>query len=145
MKVFSKSYIKAAGTKDYSPPESLRQNKMTFQSDIWSLGVILVELLTGKHPYEGQSPEETIMNIRNGRMAQLPSEIQGEVREMIEAMLNTEPTRRPSAEELLDSDILKKSIIDVKKSKKKKLNCCWITLGVGLAAFVILRMFLLVQ
>lgn len=63
---------------------------------------------------------------------------------MVYVNIYQDPTRRPSAEELLDSDLLKKSIFVEKKSKKKKLNCCWISFGVGLAAFVILRMFLLV-
>ncbi|KAA6378730.1 MAG: hypothetical protein EZS28_025744 [Streblomastix strix] len=79
---------------------------MTFQSDIWPLGVILVELLTGKHPYEGKTQDETISNIRNGKMAPLPADIKGEIREMIINMLNKNPTSRPTASELLETDIM---------------------------------------
>jgi serine/threonine-protein kinase len=49
-------------TPDYASPEQLRGQKITTASDIYSLGVILYELLTGTRPYnlKDRSPEEML-------------------------------------------------------------------------------------
>ncbi|KAA6392433.1 MAG: putative serine/threonine-protein kinase Nek1 [Streblomastix strix] len=54
----SKSYLKSAGTKVYAPAEAHRFNKMTYESDIWALGVVMIEFITGQHPFE-ESKETT--------------------------------------------------------------------------------------
>ncbi len=47
-------------TPEYSPPEQLRGESVSTQVDVWGLGVLLYELLTGVHPHriERASPEE---------------------------------------------------------------------------------------
>ncbi|MEQ1645174.1 MAG: protein kinase, partial [Pyrinomonadaceae bacterium] len=47
-------------TVDYASPEQVRGEKVTFATDIYSLGVVLFELLTGFRPYriESRSPHE---------------------------------------------------------------------------------------
>lgn len=52
-------------TMDYASPEQVRGDKITFESDIYSLGVILFELLTGYRPYAvtGRSPHEMARSI----------------------------------------------------------------------------------
>ncbi|KAA6396604.1 MAG: putative MAP kinase kinase family domain protein [Streblomastix strix] len=123
VKMMTKSYIKAARTKDYTPPEAIESNKMTFQSDIWSLGVILVELLTGKHPYEGKTQDETMKNISSGRMAPLPADIKGEIKEMIVNMLNIDPSMRPTAQQLLETDIMQlQAEIEDEQEKVKEIE-----------------------
>ena len=39
----------------WSPPEAMRNKKITTKSDVWSFGILLVEILTfGGDPYPGQ-------------------------------------------------------------------------------------------
>jgi serine/threonine protein kinase len=45
---------------------------MTEASDIWALGVIIVEIFTGIHPFEGRTLDETVVNIKTGRYKPLP-------------------------------------------------------------------------
>jgi serine/threonine protein kinase len=46
---------RALGTLDYMAPEQLEGKPATQQSDIYALGVVLFEMLTGKLPFEGDS------------------------------------------------------------------------------------------
>ncbi|KAA6343829.1 MAG: putative serine/threonine-protein kinase A, partial [Streblomastix strix] len=87
-KIASRSQVYAAGTQDYQAAEAHNFNKMSELSDIWALAVIIIELLTGKHPYAGRDPRETVANICSGKFAPLPDYIKGEMKEMLFAMLN---------------------------------------------------------
>jgi len=44
------------GTAEYASPEQISTNEIDFRSDIYSLGTILFELLTGSAPYTGPNP-----------------------------------------------------------------------------------------
>uniref|UniRef100_A0A6B2G608 Dual specificity mitogen-activated protein kinase kinase 1 (Trinotate prediction) n=1 Tax=Myxobolus squamalis TaxID=59785 RepID=A0A6B2G608_MYXSQ len=39
------------GTRSYMAPERLKGSEYTVRSDIWSLGLVIVELATGRYPY----------------------------------------------------------------------------------------------
>jgi len=48
------------GTPEYMSPEQARGEKLTERSDLFSLGVIFYELLTGKSPYQSDTPLATL-------------------------------------------------------------------------------------
>ena len=39
------------GTMNYMSPERMEGEKYSFEGDIWSLGIVIVELMTGSYPY----------------------------------------------------------------------------------------------
>jgi len=47
-----------AGTPAYMAPEQLRGHKATVASDLYSLGIVLFEMVTGRRPFDGDSPLE---------------------------------------------------------------------------------------
>ncbi|MBF0196780.1 MAG: serine/threonine protein kinase [Planctomycetes bacterium] len=57
------------GTIAYMAPEIACGEKSTVQSDIYSLGMVLHQMLTGQRPYDGQSPFEVIERIKTENLS----------------------------------------------------------------------------
>ncbi|KAA6396684.1 MAG: hypothetical protein EZS28_007787, partial [Streblomastix strix] len=65
-------YQTIAGTKVYMAPEVHLLKRMDKSSDIFSLGVIIFQLITGHHPYEADSEEAMIDKIKKNQVLQVP-------------------------------------------------------------------------
>ncbi|XP_028353521.1 serine/threonine-protein kinase Nek3 isoform X1 [Physeter macrocephalus] len=70
-------------------------------SDIWSLGCILYELCTLKHPFQANSWKSLILKICQGSVSPLPSHYSYELQHLIKQMFKKNPSSRPSATTLL--------------------------------------------
>jgi serine/threonine protein kinase len=53
------------GTVNYMSPEQLRGQTIDDRTDIWALGAVLFEMLTGRQPFTGASVSDTIASILN--------------------------------------------------------------------------------
>ncbi len=93
------------GTPEYMSPEQVEGIEVDSRSDIYSLGIILYELVTGSVPFEGNTP----MSVALMRMLQSPAEpkkissqISGELSKVIMTCLNKDKNKRyQSTKELL--------------------------------------------
>jgi serine/threonine protein kinase len=87
------------GTAAYMAPEQLQGKSITTAADIHALGVILFELVTGRHPFEGETPLAIALR-RLSNSAPSPSElVKGLDRDWETATLaclESDPARRPS-------------------------------------------------
>ncbi|KAA6378709.1 MAG: putative Serine/threonine-protein kinase Nek3, partial [Streblomastix strix] len=81
-------YAKVEGTKFYMAPEIYMDRKMYFESDIYALGIVLFELITGTHPFYAGNEQETIENITKGKHYELPNWVPIEMKKLILNMLS---------------------------------------------------------
>ncbi len=61
------------GTAHYMSPEQARGQKVDARSDIWSLGVVLYEMLAGSPPFRGETPSDCIAAILTAEPAPVSS------------------------------------------------------------------------
>jgi len=85
------------GTPNYMSPEQASGRELTPKADIFSLGVMLHELLTGNKPFMADDLPTILNNIINQPVPPLP----GRLGDIISRMLAKSPDARPSASEVL--------------------------------------------
>ena len=97
------------GTLDYLPPEMVNSQKYDHTVDIWSIGILTYEFLTGSPPFEGAGQRETYMNINLGKIV-FPDNISSEAKEFINSILKHRSHERPTLENLENHPWLKKRL-----------------------------------
>jgi eukaryotic-like serine/threonine-protein kinase len=96
-----------AGTLSYLAPEVLRGRPASPQSDLWSFGVLLYEMLAGALPFQGNTPFELSMAVMVEPPRPLPSGTSPALRAIIQKCLEKDLSRRyRSADDVLrDLDV----------------------------------------
>merc|ERR1712072_25423 len=91
------------GTPAFVSPEIARKETHSTATDVWSLGIMIFNMLTCDHPFKNSDHLALLRNIRAGELTMaFPSEIPDKFREIIRACLQYEPQDRPTAKELLN-------------------------------------------
>jgi eukaryotic-like serine/threonine-protein kinase len=96
------SSLYPAGTLRYLSPEQARGDAAGSASDVFSLGLVLHELATGRHPFSAGSPFDTVHAILHGEPERLSpgDRIPRPFAELVESMLSKNASDRPPANEV---------------------------------------------
>jgi serine/threonine protein kinase len=85
------------GTVMYMSPEQARGEETDERSDIWSLGVVLYEMLTGKPPFKGEHEQAIIYSILNTPpepVSRLKPGVPKDLEQLLDKALAKNPTDR---------------------------------------------------
>lgn len=90
-----------SGTVRYMAPEVL-EGKSDLKSDVWAVGIMVIEMAEGKHPYEEYSSEEIRERTRNRQLPSFSSPtVPSECVEFVKECLKWDVTERASVRDLL--------------------------------------------
>jgi serine/threonine protein kinase/Flp pilus assembly protein TadD len=85
------------GTPGYMSPEQIRSDNVDHRTDIWSLGVVLFEMLTGRLPFKGERTESMIHSILNDepiKPTSLRSGLPARMDRVVQKAMAKDPRRR---------------------------------------------------
>jgi serine/threonine protein kinase len=75
------------GTASYMSPEQARGSEVDARTDIWSLGVVLYEMLIGKIPFDGETAEDVRAAILKDKLPPLSAEVPERLKWIVEKAL----------------------------------------------------------
>ena len=92
------------GTVAYMSPEQARGQTIDPRSDLFSLGVLLYELLTGRHPFRGPTPMDTLSAILKERplpASDVNPQLPQALLRVLDRLLAKDPEARPATAKAL--------------------------------------------
>jgi len=89
------------GTPEYLAPEMIKQSGHDKSLDVWNLGVLLFELLTGSPPFEGGNQNELFTNILSLKI-KWPKGFSGIAKDLISKLLKIDPKQRIVIQDITD-------------------------------------------
>ena len=117
------------GTVAYMSPEQTQGDNVDHQSDIWSLGVILYEMLAGERPFKGDYEQAVMFSIMNEEpefITKIRKEVPGKIERILKKAIAKNPKKRyQTIEAMLEA--LKNVVEEIKEGRSEKPF--WFKLG----------------
>jgi len=102
------------GTPIYLAPEIIKEKGHDEKVDIWCIGVLLFELITGTVPFQGKDIESLKSNILHLRIS-WPKEMNKDAKDLISKILKLDPNERITLEDMLEHPFFTKYFPDAQK------------------------------
>lgn len=112
------------GTLPYMSPEQVRREKLDARSDIFSLGIVLYEMATGRRPFAGSTPTELAQQIEKGsarRVHELVADVPLELDRVIDKALAPAPEDRYQTMDDL--------VVDLRRLRRELRNSASLSFG----------------
>lgn len=101
------------GTPYYISPEIINNNPYRFETDVWSLGVILYELMALEPPFKAKTLQLLSLKIVKGKYSDPPSTYSREIKALVASLLQVDPKRRPKVGDILSKQkTLRSPLVD---------------------------------
>ena len=129
---------KMNGTPSHMAPETIKSSEYDCKVDIWSLGISVIEMLTGEPPYANETIQKVFSLIRaNGKPPMPTDKLDPELRNFLDQCLQVDKNVRATADDLLkhrfllhagcdakDSSVMAKLIVDAMREQKLPSQKC---------------------
>ena len=98
------------GTVEYMAPEIVGSENYDYGVDIWSLGILLYELLYGHSPFRADNTKNIILNIKSHELTyeDKNKNISHSCKDLIKKLLNNNPQKRYKIKDILEHPFVKK-------------------------------------
>jgi serine/threonine protein kinase/tetratricopeptide (TPR) repeat protein len=105
------------GTIVYMSPEQARADPVDQQTDCWSLGIVLYEMLTGQLPFTGEREQAVINSILNKHPIP-PSELKGDIPKELDRII-LKCLRKQKSDRYPTARLLARDLVELKRSLEK--------------------------
>lgn len=102
------------GTPYYASPEVWKDKPYDSKSDIWSLGWVLYEMTTLKPPFTAKDMKSLYMKVVRGQYPDINKRYSTDLGDTISKWLQTSPSKRATADTLINSQELRDHVWDIK-------------------------------
>ena len=98
------------GTVEYMAPEIVGSENYDYGVDIWSLGILLYELLYGHSPFRADNTKNIILNIKSHELTyeDKNKNVSHSCKDLIKKLLNNNPQKRYKIKDILEHPFVKK-------------------------------------
>ncbi|KAM7514026.1 hypothetical protein LguiA_003609 [Lonicera macranthoides] len=110
------------GTYRWMAPEVIEHRPYDHKADIFSFGIVLWELLTGKLPYEQLTPLQAAVGVvQQGLRPTIPTPTHPDIVELLERCWQKDPSLRPEFSEIIDIlHHISQKLIEEERARKRK-------------------------
>ena len=109
------------GTYEYMAPEIFESDDYNSSIDVWSMGILLYEMIHGYSPFKGKSAFKIFGNIIKSKIKYKKDCPKG-ARRFINACLEIQPQDRLKSQELLKHPFIKKYLKEKKEFQEKRTS-----------------------
>jgi eukaryotic-like serine/threonine-protein kinase len=127
------------GTAAYMAPEQARGLPVDERADIWALGVVLYEMLTGRLPFEGDTISDRIAAVlrEDIKWTHLPADTPNELRRLLRRCLQRDPKNRlhdAADARLILAEVEADRLLGGAGRRPWRTRTPWLVAGVAVAA-----------
>ncbi|KAM7276910.1 hypothetical protein ACFE04_018776 [Oxalis oulophora] len=105
------------GSPLYMAPEIIQNKKYDAKADLWSVGAVLFQLVTGKPPYDGNNPTQLFRNILASTEPRFPEgsleELHPDCVDLCKSLLRQDPVQRITFNEFFAHKFLREHSLEV--------------------------------